>query len=155
MNIRWGKDPLYLSTSSFKQHPINRELRNIHDVRYYAHCGPNLSKLCATCLSFEFLISVYPLGGFAGLKHKHMSTLIFSQLQPMFWSILVFWSFYKIPWLPNIWFWETQDTKYLNLPLQPAVVFSHSNLVPGTSHLASVNQKYFCHRNQHRPPANW
>jgi hypothetical protein len=30
--------------------PINPELRSIQDLGYYAPRGPNLSKLCATCL---------------------------------------------------------------------------------------------------------
>jgi len=30
-----------------------------HDVGYYAHCGPNLSKPCVAC-TFEFLISASP-----------------------------------------------------------------------------------------------
>jgi hypothetical protein len=38
----------------------NQELHNIHDVGYYAFCGPTLSKLRDTRLSFEFLISASP-----------------------------------------------------------------------------------------------
>jgi hypothetical protein len=41
-----------------KSCPINPELRNIQDVGYYAPRGPNLSKLCATCL----LLRVTDLG---------------------------------------------------------------------------------------------
>jgi hypothetical protein len=50
-----------------------------HDVGYYAHRGPNLSKPCVAC-TFEFLISALPylklttsgipLGGQA-VKHRH------------------------------------------------------------------------------------
>jgi hypothetical protein len=37
-----------------KLYPINPELRSIQDVGYYAPRGPNLSKLCATCLFLRF-----------------------------------------------------------------------------------------------------
>jgi hypothetical protein len=40
------------SATSRNQHPINQELRKIQDIWYYAQCGPNLSKLCVTCLSY-------------------------------------------------------------------------------------------------------
>jgi hypothetical protein len=51
---------MWISPSSCKQQPIKQELRCIHDVGYYASRGPNLPKLCATCLSFEFSISARP-----------------------------------------------------------------------------------------------
>jgi hypothetical protein len=58
--------------------PINPELHSIRDVGYYAPRGPNLSKLCAMCLSFEFPISAKPQTStsgtpqVAGLNHRHV-----------------------------------------------------------------------------------
>jgi hypothetical protein len=48
--IRRGRDPSFIICVILLTHPINPKLHNIQDVGYYAHCGPNLSKLCATCL---------------------------------------------------------------------------------------------------------
>jgi hypothetical protein len=62
---------------SYASHPINPELRSIQDVGYYAPRGPNLSKLCATCLFFRvtdlaedtFIYLGYSPWYVAGLKH--------------------------------------------------------------------------------------
>jgi hypothetical protein len=63
-------DPSLMIRIILWAHPINPELRNIQDVGYYAHCGPNLSKLCAMGLFLRvtnlgeatFIYLGYPLG---------------------------------------------------------------------------------------------
>jgi hypothetical protein len=59
MQYKAGQDPS-------NNHAINQATHDIHDVGYYTHCGPNLSKLRVSCFTFEFLISTSPTVNYLG-----------------------------------------------------------------------------------------